>query len=214
MTGLAAIRALIFDLGGVLIEVRMEDVPQQWAEATGADAADVERVYRSDTEYRRLERGEITFQQYHRHIVDRIGRPMSYEQFADGWCDVFGPVLPGVEAMLESLDGSLRLVCLSNTNVVHTEVWRAKYRDLIGRFEHVFVSHDMGARKPEPACYRQVLDYLALPPRHVAFIDDKPENVDAAAALGMRGIVATDAGQIAADLARLGAKLMQEENPT
>jgi len=202
----ATVRAIIFDLGGVLIEVRMEEVHRRWAEATGADAADVERVHWSDTEYRRLERGEITFQHYHRHIVERIGRPMSYELFVEAWCNVFGAVLPGVEAMLDGLDDSLRLVCLSNTNDPHTETWRAKYPDLIGRFERVFVSHDMGVRKPEPACYRQVLDYLALPAGQVAFIDDKPKNVDAAKALGMHGIVATDAAQIAADLARLGVR--------
>ena len=100
---------------------------------------------------------------------------------------------------------------------------RAEYeakRDALDRFEksgrdvaffdslNRFLGRTLAeARKPEAACFRQVLDYLALPAEEVAFIDDKPSNVDAARALGMPGIVATDAGQIAADLECLGVTL-------
>jgi len=201
------IAAVIFDVGGVLIEVRSEDIPRQWAAASGADPAAVDRIYGSDTDYRRLERGEITLAQYHAHIVARIGRPMSYEQFTRGWCDVFGRVLPGVEALLSGLDDGLRLICLSNTNAWHAEIWRAKYAEMLGRFERVFVSYEMGSRKPEPACYQAVIDYLALSPEQIVFIDDKPKNVAAARLLGMQGVVAVDAEQIARDLDRLGVKL-------
>jgi HAD superfamily hydrolase (TIGR01509 family) len=41
----------------------------------------------------------------------------------------------------------------------------------------------MGLRKPEPAAFQRVLDYLALPPGRGAFSDDHQENVDAASEL-------------------------------
>ncbi|NLF32789.1 MAG: HAD family phosphatase [Planctomycetes bacterium] len=198
------IRAVIFDLGHVLVDVRVADTPRAWAAAAGLDAESVERIYWADTAYERLERGQITLADYHAHLAARLDGPLSLEDFERGWCDIFGEILPGVEALLDRLDGQVRLVCLSNTNAAHTAVWSEVYRDLLSRFERVFTSHTMGARKPEAACFRQVLDYLGLPAAEVAFVDDRAENVDAARALGMHGIVATGAEQVAGDLARLG----------
>ncbi|MFW6146261.1 MAG: HAD family hydrolase [Planctomycetota bacterium] len=200
------IRAVIFDVGHVLVDVRMADTPRTWAAAAGLAVEAVERVYWSDTAYERLERGEITLADYHAHVAAQLDGPLSLDDFSRGWCDIFGPILPGVEALLDRLDGRVRLVCLSNTNAAHAAVWGEAYRDLLGHFERVFTSHTLGARKPEASCFRQVLDYLALPADQVVFIDDRPENVVAAEALGMHGIVAADAEQIARDLARLGVE--------
>lgn len=198
------IRAVIFDLGHVLVDVRVADTPKAWAAAAGLAVEAVERVYWADDAYQRLERGQITLADYHAHVAAQLDGPLSLDDFTRGWCDVFGPILPGVEAMLDRLDGRVRLVCLSNTNEAHTAVWSELYRDLLSHFERVFTSHGLGARKPEPVCFQQVLDYLGLPAADVAFVDDRPENVAAAESLGLHGIVAVDAEQIACDLARLG----------
>ncbi len=200
------IRAVIFDVGHVLVDVRIADTARAWAAAAGVGLDAVRRVYRCDDTHERLERGEITLADYHAHVAAHLDGPLSLEAFTRGWCDVFGPVLPGVEAMLDRLDGRVRLVALSNTNEAHTAIWTERYRDLLSHFERIFTSHELGARKPEPASFRQVLDYLALPAAEIAFVDDCGENVAAAEALGLHGIVAADAGQITRDLARLGVE--------
>ncbi|HUU59943.1 MAG TPA: HAD-IA family hydrolase, partial [Phycisphaerae bacterium] len=101
----------------------------------------------------------------------------------------------------------LRVVALSNTNAVHADVWRVRHADVLRHFERIFVSHEMGARKPEPECFRQVLEYLAVAPRRVVFIDDCAENVEAAVRLGMKGIVATGAVETARRLRDMGVPL-------
>jgi len=86
----------------------------------------------------------------------------------------------------------------------HDAVWRPRLADALRHFERIFVSYEMGARKPEPDCYRQVLDYLALDPAAVVMIDDSPENLRAARDLGMQTILANGPDQIAHELGRLG----------
>jgi putative hydrolase of the HAD superfamily len=98
----------------------------------------------------------------------------------------------------------VRLVVLSNTNEVHTSRWRGLYPELEGLFERMFLSHELGARKPEPAAYRAVLAYLQLPPGRVAMVDDRVENIEAAEELGMRGVVAEGTASIIEGLRRLG----------
>ena len=95
-------------------------------------------------------------------------------------------------------------MAVTNTNAAHTARWRVLYGRVLRHFERIFLSHEMGTRKPEPECFRQVLAYLEIPPGQVVFVDDAPENVAAAEALGMVGIVATDPPAVERRLGELG----------
>ena len=200
----ATIRAIVFDLGRVLIDVDPTETPRRWARALGGGADEVAEAFGGDTLYRRLERGQISIRQYHQHMMARLGRSISYEDFLDGWNAMIGPVLPRMASLLEALDGSARLVCLTNTNTAHTEKWRRICKDILGYFERVFVSYEMGARKPEPECYQQVLDYLHLEPGEVLVIDDTAGNVEAAERMGFKGIVTSGPADTIAQLEELG----------
>ena len=64
--------------------------------------------------------------------------------------------------------------------------------DMSSYFDHAFYSHEMGSRKPEPQIYQMVLDQKALNAERTLFIDDKLENINAAAALGIKVYHLTD----------------------
>jgi len=198
------ILAAVFDLGGVIIDVHEQRPPGLWAASAGVCERDVARLYHNDTQYKLLACGKISMADYHRHIADRIGGPLSFEQFVDGWNAVLGGPLPGAQQLIAQLAGHVRLIVLSNTTACHTSVWSVTLADVLTHFERLFLSHEMGVRKPQPGSFRCVLDYLDLPPEQVAMIDDKPENISAAEALGMKGIVARGAESISRGLAELG----------
>ena len=63
-----------------------------------------------------------------------------------------------------------------------------------------FYSCRLGVTKPDPAIYQKVLTALGARPQDVTFVDDRPPNVTAAAALGMRALLFTDPATLAADL--------------
>lgn len=203
MTSNHDIRAAVFDLGEVVLHVDLERTLSAWTSA-GASADRVRDFYRTETEYRRFERGEIDAKAYHRILVDHVGHPLSFQAFLDGWNAMLGETIDGIVDLLTRLEGRLRLVALSNTNCEHEKIWSARNADALRYFERVFTSHDIGSRKPEPACFQAVLDYLALPAESVVMVDDRPDNIDAAVRLGMKGITATDPTQIARRLEDLG----------
>jgi putative hydrolase of the HAD superfamily len=68
------------------------------------------------------------------------------------------------------------------------------------------MSFEMGARKPEAACFRQVLDWLGLPPDRVVYFDDNPENVEAAARLGMAARAVNGPADVARELEFMGIR--------
>ena len=200
----ATIRAIVFDLGRVLIDVDPAETPRRWARALGGGEDQVVEALAGDTMYRRLERGQISVRQYHQHMMARLERSISYEDFLDGWNAMIGPVLPHVVSLLRTLSDSVRLVCLTNTNDAHAVKWRRTGKDILSFFERVFVSHEMGARKPENECFQQVLDYLALEPGEVLVVDDKASNVEAAQRMGMKGIVTSGPVDTITQLRELG----------
>jgi putative hydrolase of the HAD superfamily len=71
-------------------------------------------------------------------------------------------------------------------------------------FERVFSSHLIGHRKPEPAAYQVVLDYLQMPPAQTWFFDDNHDNVDAANKMGIHAVLVTSFEKMIDDMKRDG----------
>ncbi|MGC9454691.1 MAG: HAD family hydrolase [Phycisphaerae bacterium] len=200
-------RAAIFDLGGVIIRVRVEGMFEYWSQVTGRDAADLAAAVLADGRYRDFERGELTADEFHRHLTGAMGVDMDFEQFRFGWCNVFEGLYDGIERLLDDLASHMRLAALTNTNELHTVEWKRLYADALSRFEAMFISHELGARKPEPESYHVVLQHLGESPENVVFVDDRTENVTAAVRLGMRGILVDDPADIRESFRQLGVEV-------
>lgn len=198
------IAAVVFDLGNVLIEADDTRAFTNWAAATGLPVEHLERIFYADTHYKRMECGLIDIAQYHRLLTEANDLSISFDDFLTCWNSVLGPVLPGAAEMVTELAKTVRLVCLTNTCKVHADIWRLGCGDLFKSFDRVFCSYEMGVRKPEREAFEAVLDWLALPPENVAFVDDRVENVCAANKLGLAGVCAVGAIEASAGLRKLG----------
>jgi putative hydrolase of the HAD superfamily len=91
---------------------------------------------------------------------------------------------------LQMLKPNYRLFLLSNTDATHISYFEHQVglsfsRDFYSCFEKVYFSYELGMRKPDLVCFQTVLARHELHPKHTLFIDDKKENTDAAAALGL-----------------------------
>lgn len=92
---------------------------------------------------------------------------------------------------LKELSKKYRLFLLSNTDSIHINTFEEKsgvsfYKDFYNCFEKVYFSFDMGLRKPDPKIYQFLLDKHNLIPENTLFVDDKKENTDSAAMLGIK----------------------------
>ena len=111
--------------------------------------------------------------------------------------------LPGAEQLLADLNSAgVRMNILSNY-----PSWYAMIDEKLAFsrfFESIFVSCDLGCRKPDRAPYEAVIEALALEPHEILFVDDRPENCTGAERVGMQSLHFADVPGLRAELTRRG----------
>ena len=196
-------RAVISDFGGVLTSplvqafARAQDgveiPPEAYGQAMAAATAGG-----GELPLFALERGEITEAEFlaglEQGLQSVLGRPVSLDGFSARLMDALEPDEELFAYYRELRDRGVRLALLTNNVREWEPLWRAKL-PIDEVFETVVDSAFVGMRKPEPRIYELMLERLGLPAQACVFVDDLQINVDAAAALGMRGVVYRDTAQ-------------------
>ena len=178
----------MFDLGGVVFGIDFESACSHWATHAGVPAETIKSRFRVDECYERHERGEIGAAEYFDALRDTLGITISDEQLAAGWNAIFEEESAELFELFQSLGSRIPIYAFSNSNVTHQEFWERKYAKTLDLFREVFVSCDLGLRKPEAAAFRQVTACIGAEPEKLLFFDDTRENVDGARNIGMPAI--------------------------
>ncbi|TCO97660.1 HAD-IA family hydrolase [Rubrivivax gelatinosus] len=199
-------QALLFDVGGVLIDVDFARVLSAWAPLSALPPDELRRRFAADEPYRRHERGELVSEAYFAHLADTLQLAATPAQVEAGWNTIFGPEIVATRRLLQQASRRLPCHLFSNTNASHAREWLRRYPELVASVERIFLSHEMGLRKPEPAAFAYVCDSLGLAPQGVLFFDDLAENVAAAREAGLQAVVAGSPGDVEAAL--LAARLI------
>ena len=114
-------------------------------------------------------------------------------------------LIPGMDALLSELDeGGVPLFAITNFSGEFFPGFRAKYPALFDRFRAILVSGDEKLVKPDAAIYRLALSRFGVAASDAVFVDDRADNVAGAEAVGMAGIVFTDAAALRVSLRALG----------
>jgi 2-haloacid dehalogenase len=110
------------------------------------------------------------------------------EAFRDRWEETLGgEIQPVVEVLRELVDAGVRTFALSNWSRRTFDIARHRF-PFLGWFEGVVISGDEGVTKPDPAIYQALIDRYGVAAADAVFIDDRAANVEAAEALGFRGV--------------------------
>jgi FMN phosphatase YigB (HAD superfamily) len=181
---------LISDLGEVIVRLDFSPIYAYLEKMTGRPAKDVWPLVHEEGGWRRLETGDLTIEEYAVIIGKTIDAPVELDEFQRVWCSVF----PGIdeqvhERYLKWRSEGRPLVALSNTNAPHMDHMRTTF-DQLSVFDHIYTSHEIGARKPDRECYEHVLAQVDTPPEDCIFIDDRQENIDTANQLGLHTVLA------------------------
>jgi glucose-1-phosphatase len=182
----ASADALLFDLGGVVIQIDFARAFQAWAEAGGVPASQVHARFSLDAGYEAHERGELEPAAYCAHLRHTLGLEIADEHLLAGWNQIFLEEMPGVGLLLEKLARSFPVYAFSNTNVAHRTFWQMRYAKLLEPFSHIFCSCDLGKRKPSPAAFLEVASRIKIAPARIVFFDDLSDNVHGAREAGLR----------------------------
>lgn len=193
------VETVVFDVGGVLVD---------W---------DPRHLYRNvfddELEMERFLAEVCTWEWHHRHdagvpfaesipaLLDRFPAHASMIRLWDErYLDMVAGEIPDVVDVVRDLHArGTRLLVLSN---MPAEVWprlTARF-EWFALFDGCVVSGVEKVVKPDPAIYRVLVDRHGVDPASTVFVDDRPENVDAADALGFDGVLFTDAASLRASL--------------
>lgn len=193
-------RALLVDLGKVLVGFDHQVTCEKMSEATGVPAGRLRGVLFGELEGD-FDRGRLTAHEFFRSCEARLGlSPVPDETWIAAWRDIFTP-LPEAIAALERVRPGVRRVLVSNTNALHWEGVLSVFRpDAL--LDDVVLSFRVGATKPEPAFWEAALATAGCGPAACVYSDDRPELVAAASAFGIPGFVVDGPASFARGLAR------------
>jgi putative hydrolase of the HAD superfamily len=200
---LSAIRAIFWDIGGVLLTNAWDHNERAQAiERFHLDPADFQS--RHETQVSPFERGKITLDEYLDHTVFYREQPFTRAAFRDYMLSLSKP-FPNVLEFAQALSTSGKYFMAT----INNESRELNY-DRIEKFGlrktfRLFVSSCfVGLRKPESEIYRMALELTQFPADECCFIDDRAQNLEPAAKLGMHTIEMKGLEGLRAALAKLG----------
>lgn len=179
------IKAIVFDCGGVLLRTGDLSPYRRWEERLSLMEGDLERHLWTGDLWRQAERGEITDGEFWRRAVEGLGLASDADasrmraEIWETW-EIDSRVL----ALIDRARERYRVAMLTNATDAMEELLAERY-GVADRFEAIVNSARVGTAKPDPAIYEELLQRLDLGAGEVVFIDDRAENVAAAASLGM-----------------------------
>jgi putative hydrolase of the HAD superfamily len=195
--------ALLFDLGGVIIEIDFGRAFAHWAGRAGVEAAALQERWRMDDPYAQHEIGRIDAPGYFASLRDSLGIDLPDAEFEAGWQSIFLREVPGIRPVLEAAAKRWPLYLFSNTNVSHHRHWSSRYGDVLAYFQRIFVSNELGKRKPDPVAFHAVAQAIDVPPERILFFDDTLSNVEGALAVGMQAVHVKSVADTERAIARL-----------
>lgn len=183
------IKNLVFDMGGVLVDLDREACIRAFREIGYPEAADLLDPYRQSGIFLQLEEGKVSPEQLHDYIRDKTGRAID-SRAIDNALERFVTGLPLYKLeMLRNLRHSFRVYLLSNTNAIMMPGIRTRYFTQEGLrmedyFDGIFLSYEMQLAKPTPAIFEKMLREGGFQAEESLFVDDSPANIETARKLG------------------------------
>ncbi len=196
------IKAVIFDLGNVLVNYDVRKAARRFSKAGGISQVRIWAHFFLSKFEQAYTRGEISTAEFYREACRVFKKPVPYETFKHYWNDIFWEN-PGMDRLLMRIKKHYPLYLISNTNKLHFDYIKKNFK-LLRHFKKVFPSHEVGARKPDPKIYRRVLKKIKLRPQEVVFIDDMKSFIRGARGVGMHAVPFKTCSRLIQDLRKLG----------
>ena len=197
------IKAVIFDVGGVLIRTESHESRRMWERRLGLADWESEQIVFNSEMGQKAQRGEIETAELWQWIGEHLNLDeATLQAFQDGfWA---GDVLDeGLIDFIRQLRRKYQTAIISNATNTLREMLTNKY-PIADAFDLIVVSGEELVMKPDAAIYERTLARLGRQPEETVFIDDFAHNIEAAQQLGMAAIHMRPDTNVPEGLARLG----------
>lgn len=198
MNGSPTIKNLIFDLGGVILDLSVDHTLQGFSRLSGIEMSRVKEIFISSPEFELYEKGLIDDAGF-RDFVRRVYKVDTTDAMLDESWNAMLRGIPLVKLqLLKTLMQKYNVFLLSNTNNIHLqhieEVMMPATtgeRSLDAYFHKTYYSHRMKKRKPDAEIFEQVLDENQLAAQETLFLDDNALNIEGAKAVKIKTVHVT-----------------------
>lgn len=179
-------KIFLFDIGNVLVNFDFQVLLQQIADDSGTP---VEPPTERDLEmHHAVEEGRISDQQFVDYLNEAKGLSWTVDTLIGVWQRMFTVNETGRKLFLDSIARGLPVYTLSNIAQHHIDAIERNWPGFFDGVTGLFLSYQMGCRKPDPAIYFQALEKLGAEGRQCLFIDDLTRNIEAARAAGIHAL--------------------------
>jgi len=196
------ISTLLFDLGGVLIQLHGTPFKEEWLPGEEISQG-VWPFWLQSSSVRAFEQGQTDARVFAEQFIDEAGLSVEVEDFLEHFMHWPARLFEGVPEMLENLAQRYRLAALSNSNALH---WPMLMRDmqLARLIPDCVSSHQLGVMKPDRLAFEKLVAKLGVTPEEILFLDDYQRNIDTARGLGMQAVKVTGTAGGVETINRLG----------
>ncbi len=197
------VKALLFDIGNVILSIDIGRAAAHWPFPRAGGVRGFAAALAQDPVHHRYERGEIDDAAFFAHLRGLLDADLSDAAIRAGWNSIFAGPVSGIQPVLAQLRTKYPLYALSNTNNAHAAYFLEAHADLFSGFQQLFLSHQIGGRKPERAAFEHVAQAIGLTPSEILLFDDLETNIAAAEALGFHTVHVTGPDALETAAARL-----------
>jgi glucose-1-phosphatase len=187
------IRNLIFDLGGVLLNINPLLSLQELSRLSGKEAAVLAIQLAESNLFGKLDTGRISPEEFHEQLSHLTGQRLEPAEADRIWNLLLLDFPEERIRLLEEAGRHYRIFLLSNTNIIHYRYYTESFRSRYGfpmeqLFETLYLSYEIGMHKPETGIYDYLLKKSGLTASECCFFDDSLPNLQAAEKIGIHCI--------------------------
>lgn len=186
-------KALIFDMGGVLIDLDMDACRTAFRDGLGFTEIDalLDPCHQKGI-IGEMEEGLVTADEFRDYVIAGSRPGTSYEDVDAALSKILSHIAPYKIDMLRRLSQTCDIYMLSNNNPIAakaaSEMFSKAGFTMESDFRKCYLSYEMKALKPSEVFYKSVMADIGLPASEMLFIDDSRNNVEAAVAAGLPAI--------------------------
>ena len=187
------IRHIIFDLGGVLLNIDYRLTEQAFVKLGIENFSAIYSQLKQSTLFDELEVGRISQAEFFSKLKHTCNISSADEELELAWNAMLLDMPLRRLQLLEQLRHHYDLVLLSNTNEIHEAAFNKIISGTHGYslgafFDRVYYSHRIGMRKPDVEVFEMILNENGFKPGHTLFIDDSPQHIEGAKKAGIQTI--------------------------
>lgn len=208
------IRAIIFDIGRVLVRIDLARAQNALTDGSRLSALELWSAIEKDPQWQDWQKGRLSATDWHQRLCQRFGIALSFDAFVNAWNSALDPTPIHPDALFAHLAKYYRLGLLSNTDPLHVAYLEKMYRfyEYFPKPVRIY-SCAVRACKPDPLVFREALRACKVKASQTVYIDDIAAFAEAARALGMHGIQYSSPEQLRQDFDRLGIQTGKQWYP-